>query len=207
MSTHCNIGLMKSDGTIESVLCLYDGYLTGVGLKLLKYYPNVDNIKNLISLGIISSLREDMDKHDGMPGAKADKDEDIEEFIRECKNGYVDYVYLYDKDIHKWYCNYNDSGIEDKMLDLKEEVIKKQSECFNYQNGFKGTLNMSVKALEDLDDSLRYCLKLYSHHPTMENYYRTVGVIDFLEAMHIIHPQQASNYKFFVDYYQKAQSI
>jgi hypothetical protein len=56
MATRSRIGIMNTDGTIESVYCHFDGYLTGVGRILYEHYKDEDKVRELINLGDMSSL-------------------------------------------------------------------------------------------------------------------------------------------------------
>ena len=60
MSTHSYIGIVKPTGEIESIYCNFDGYLEHVGLTLLKHYSNVEKVQELISLGDMSSLADNV---------------------------------------------------------------------------------------------------------------------------------------------------
>ena len=59
MSTNCNIGIENQDGSVEYIYCNFDGYIAGVGETLMKYYTTPERIREIISMGDISSL----DKH------------------------------------------------------------------------------------------------------------------------------------------------
>lgn len=52
------IGIRNSDNTITAIYCHWDGYVEKVGNLLFKYYSNEDTIKELVSNGNLSSLRE-----------------------------------------------------------------------------------------------------------------------------------------------------
>ena len=56
MSTRSRIGIEKEDGTIESIYCHFDGYLSHNGKILLEYYTDINKVKELISLGDLSCL-------------------------------------------------------------------------------------------------------------------------------------------------------
>jgi hypothetical protein len=65
MSTRSAIGTEDENGQIKAVYCHFDGYLSGVGLTLLKSYNDIEKIQELISLGGISSLGDEIgEKHD-----------------------------------------------------------------------------------------------------------------------------------------------
>jgi len=58
MATRSRIGIENEDGTVSSIYCHWDGYVVGVGSKLVDYYRDRDSVRELIALGSISSLRE-----------------------------------------------------------------------------------------------------------------------------------------------------
>lgn len=64
MSTRSRIGILNDDGTVTSIYCHFDGYLEGVGEDLINYYTDKEKVKELIGLGYISTLREEIgEKH------------------------------------------------------------------------------------------------------------------------------------------------
>jgi hypothetical protein len=59
MSTHSTIAMLYKDGTVKSIYCHFDGYLSGVGKCLLDNYSgieNVDKVKQMMELGDMSVL-------------------------------------------------------------------------------------------------------------------------------------------------------
>lgn len=57
MSTRCRISAVYEDGTVHSIYCHHDGYIKhGVGECLYTYYQDLPKIKELMSLGDMSSL-------------------------------------------------------------------------------------------------------------------------------------------------------
>jgi len=56
MSTRSRIGMIMEDGTVHSVYCHCDGYPSYNGRILKEYYNTSEKVKELISLGDISSL-------------------------------------------------------------------------------------------------------------------------------------------------------
>ena len=116
MSTNCHIGLMHEDNTIDAIYCHWDGYPSYVGRILYKYYNNPEDITKLLSLGDISTLREDVKdtyNYDDDKGPTNYKT--INKFIHACR---LDYTYLYMKG--KWF--YRRRG--DSLMMLTEESIK-----------------------------------------------------------------------------------
>lgn len=58
MSTNSSIWIQNADGTFEGIYCHWDGYIDGVGATLAHHYTDECKVRNLISLGAISSLEE-----------------------------------------------------------------------------------------------------------------------------------------------------
>ena len=133
ISTRSRIGILKKDGSIESVYCHYDGYLDGVGRTLHNYYSNYEDIKELLQLGDISSLKEKV-KSDGTSKddvtiayhrdygeqnkeLKSKINKDLNEFNEMLFDAWIGYIYLYDEKNNKWlWDNYSAESTE---LDLK----------------------------------------------------------------------------------------
>ena len=68
MGTRSTIGILNDDGTVTSIYCHWDGYLDYNGRILTTYYTDEERVRELISLGSISSLGPKLnpstDKHD-----------------------------------------------------------------------------------------------------------------------------------------------
>lgn len=60
MSTRSNIGIRNPDGTVDYIYCHYDGYPEGVGKTLIGYYQDMDRVNELMKLGDLSSLGEEI---------------------------------------------------------------------------------------------------------------------------------------------------
>ena len=59
MSTRSRIAI-EHDGKFESIYCHHDGYLEYVGRKLQKHYDDPVKVRELMKLGDISSLGNDL---------------------------------------------------------------------------------------------------------------------------------------------------
>ena len=60
MATRSAIGFVEYDGTITAISCHWDGSLEGVGDTLLKHYNDTYKVLDLLELGDISSLGEEL---------------------------------------------------------------------------------------------------------------------------------------------------
>ena len=57
MATRSRIAIENQDGTVKSIYCHFDGYLSGVGKTLFNHYDK-EKLEKLIELGDISVLKE-----------------------------------------------------------------------------------------------------------------------------------------------------
>jgi len=134
MSTRCDIGI-KTNNTAEIIYCHFDGYLSGVGKTLLENYTDLDKIKELMSLGSISSLGKELNGSISHSHSNPDKDVTVA-YMRdrgeknqeasvvnmdEVTDDMNDFMYLYDIEINKWiYCDYNNREFRElKIEDCK----------------------------------------------------------------------------------------
>ena len=60
MGTRSTIAIEYSNGAIEQVYCNWDGYLSNNGKILLNHYMDPEKVRELINLGYLASLREDI---------------------------------------------------------------------------------------------------------------------------------------------------
>ena len=56
MSTRSRIGILNDDGTVDSIYCHFDGYISNNGKILQEHYTDPAKMAELIALGDISSL-------------------------------------------------------------------------------------------------------------------------------------------------------
>lgn len=61
MSTRSTIAILKLDGSIDSVYCHSDGYLSYNGIMLARHYQKTEKVKKLIGFGDLSSLDQNVE--------------------------------------------------------------------------------------------------------------------------------------------------
>ena len=74
MSTRSNIGILNQDGTVDYIYCHFDGYLEHNGKILHEHYNTEDKVKQLIGLGDISSLGEEIGEKQDFNGPRVNRD-------------------------------------------------------------------------------------------------------------------------------------
>ena len=150
MSTRSRIGILKNNGSIESIYCHLDGYPEWVGKKLYRYYNAPEKINNLIQLGDISHLENNLEPNPEIPhkfgydteqkdvvvAYHRDRNEswehvkpkhfnNIKEFEKFCKKSDQEFAYLYDEQNEKYIWSpipwYEESEMEFK--DLEDKLI------------------------------------------------------------------------------------
>jgi hypothetical protein len=122
MATRSRIAIEKQDGTVDSIYCHWDGYLSHNGKILFNHYDN-EKLEKLIGLGDISTLGESTE--DTVAYCR-DRGEDlnfitfpnVEELFDYGFESGIEYVYCLTKD-GIWLMSKIDSN---HVLILKEEL-------------------------------------------------------------------------------------
>jgi hypothetical protein len=115
MATRSHIGLRNTDDTVSYIYCHNDGYPSYNGKILAEHYTTVDKVNELLALGDLSSLGENIgNKHDwnNPPEGECNtyhrdrgdklkiaRNQQFQDLIR---NDNVDYAYIFDGDY--WEC-------------------------------------------------------------------------------------------------------
>lgn len=150
MSTRSRIGILRADGSIDSIYCHLDGYPEGVGYELYTMYKDKEKVNNLIKLGDISHLEDKLEPDPSKPhefgydteqpnvvvAYHRDRGEklrslhskDISDFKDYCLKSNQEYAYLYEEYNGNWiYSPIPFSFSEDfnmDFTDLKDELLK-----------------------------------------------------------------------------------
>jgi len=110
MSTRSNIAMVHEDGKVESIYCHWDGYPSHNGKILLGHYQDKEKVKQLLALGSLSFLSEEI-------GEKHDFDEA-------------------NKEHPDWCCAYGrdrgETDVESRMTDSVEEYLQEDTEEYTY---------------------------------------------------------------------------
>lgn len=125
MATRSRIAIENQDGTVTSIYCHFDGYLSGVGKKLFNHYDR-EKTEKLIELGDISVLGESTLN---TIAYHRDRGEDhcfqthsrVEALFE--TNELVDYIYCLTKDGIWLVQRYNSLNVNILQEELEEEGI------------------------------------------------------------------------------------
>ena len=136
MATRSLIGRTKSDGTIESIYCHWDGYPENNGKLLREYWSKDTLIDQLMSLGNLRALSFEIGKKQnfdqptdrnwclaygrdrGERNNESKLHKDLDSFVDELKGCGAEYLYLWQNDT--WLCwKYDGTAID--LYNMKEE--------------------------------------------------------------------------------------
>ena len=135
MSTRSNIARLNQDGSVTFIYCHYDGYLEHNGKLLLNHYSDKDLVDQLMELGDLSSLRENIGTAHDFDDQSIDQctfygrdrgEDNIYISAKTCESldKYLstdteEYCYIWMGDHWKYRTGY----------DLKHHVLSEQKEC------------------------------------------------------------------------------
>ena len=127
MATRSRIAIENQDGTVNSVYCHFDGYLSGVGKTLFNHYDQ-EKLEKLLELGDISVLKESTLNtiayhRDRGEDLHFESFNDVEDLFENGFGSGVEYVYCLTKS-GIWLVNHRSSSIVSYLADeLEEESI------------------------------------------------------------------------------------
>ena len=127
MATRSRIAIENQDGTVDSIYCHWDGYLSSVGKKLFNHYDQ-EKLEKLLELGDISSLGEStIDTiaycRDRGEDLHFESFKDVEDLFENGFGSGVEYVYCLTKD-GIWLVNkYGESVVGYLADELEEEGV------------------------------------------------------------------------------------
>ena len=124
MSTRSRIAIEKQDGTVTSIYCHFDGYISGNGEILQNHFQDREKVEQLMALGDISSLESDIDE---TIAYHRDRGEDLNQHQHKDVEGFfVDnihpYGYLFTKD-NKWLASTGGPVAELQLALAGEDVL------------------------------------------------------------------------------------
>ena len=156
MSTRAMVGYLNKDTKkVTGIYSHWDGYPTGVGYNLMKFYGNPKRVLHLIDAGDVSAI--DCDKkfnNEWDRGGLDEKWDDVkprlydnmEQFLDETLSGksMIAYAYLFDTTLEgRWRCFRSDYGsgkIQEVELN-KKKLIKGREK----KNGMKDKIIDTIK--------------------------------------------------------------
>ena len=138
MATRSLIGIKNSDNSITYIYCHWDGYPSHNGKILLNHYNNAAIVYELMDLGDLSKLEQNLYCDDnnhswenpvegvcvaygrdrGETGTECKTVNDVKKFQR--LGNSVDHLYLFDTETNKWTID-TDHGV---FIELTPEICK-----------------------------------------------------------------------------------
>lgn len=142
MATRSTISIRNSDGSVTTIYCHWDGYLSYNGKILLNHYTTEEKIRQLMELGDISSLNEEIgeqhlfefgyDKDETKTWCKSYKRDrgdlnsdariypSFEEMLSSMGQ---EYNYIFEPEDNCWYVNFYDTIGEENLKELLIEEL------------------------------------------------------------------------------------
>lgn len=115
MSTRSTIGVVRCDGSKARIYCHWDGYLEHNGVILYESYSDMDRLEQLLRLGNISSLEENLET---VIAYHRDRGEEWDD----CHSADEDFNYTFHENGGYW--TYHDWDEYDKERSLEEDLKK-----------------------------------------------------------------------------------
>lgn len=113
MSTRCYAGIKNVDGTVEVTYSHFDGYPEVTGMNLLEGFNSVEQMKKLLTLGGVLSIEKTFEE----TKRSAYNDEElvlkfasVQDLNKHLKDGFIEYVYLFDAEKNKFIFKYVDDA-------------------------------------------------------------------------------------------------
>lgn len=133
MGTRSTIALEFADGTVQSVYCHWDGYLSNNGQILLKHYSDPFKLRDLIDLGGFSSLCATVEET--KEGAYTQRGEDLSiEKYKDIQDYYAnnygeEYDYILSMNWEgkaQWYVRHY--GTQENWVPLEQAIMDEQDQ-------------------------------------------------------------------------------
>lgn len=111
MTTHAVIGIKHLNGGVGYIFCYQDGSPKRTGKTLLDHYNNEKSVRELLSIGDITSLKDSIGEHSKGEWGRLRYTEWLN-IIEMADQLDIDYFYIFDIKKQKWtwidVCNFND---------------------------------------------------------------------------------------------------
>lgn len=95
MSTRARIGVLKEDGTVDSIVLFQDGYPDYAGGMLARYYTDEKKIAELLALGNLFFLASSPQKCRAEQNSTFQTFSSVASYINKSQGDFLDYLYIY----------------------------------------------------------------------------------------------------------------
>jgi len=128
MATRSTIAIERADGTVAQVYCHWDGYLDHNGKLLLNHWSNFEKLEQLIALGDLSALGENIDdcvfygRDRGETGVLASTFANFEDYYTNATQEEFDYILRCDGfwDVNQPYKSKKFTMLSDELYEQRE---------------------------------------------------------------------------------------
>tara|TARA_R100001224_G_scaffold64453_1_gene38600 strand:- start:632 stop:1117 length:486 start_codon:yes stop_codon:yes gene_type:complete len=104
MSTRSNIVLLRENGSCSAVYCHYDGYLEHNGKMLLDNYSSTEDVRVLVAMGNIRSLKPTLDEMVKEEYAEEPRNyNNLRHYMSEVDTLFIEFIYLWSEEDESWW--------------------------------------------------------------------------------------------------------
>ena len=104
MSTRSNIVLLRENGSCSAVYCHYDGYLEHNGKMLIENYTSTKDVRALVAMGNIRSLKPTLDEMAKEDYAEAPHNcNTLRGYMSEVDTLFIEFIYLWSEEDESWW--------------------------------------------------------------------------------------------------------
>ena len=104
MSTRSNIVLLRENGSCSAVYCHYDGYLEHNGKMLIDNYTSTKDVRALVAMGNIRSLKPTLDEMAKEDYAEAPHNcNTLRGYMSEVDTLFIEFIYLWSEEDESWW--------------------------------------------------------------------------------------------------------
>tara|TARA_R100001163_G_scaffold62959_1_gene54270 strand:- start:703 stop:1188 length:486 start_codon:yes stop_codon:yes gene_type:complete len=104
MSTRSNIVLLRENGSCSAVYCHYDGYLEHNGKMLLDNYSSTEDVRVLVAMGNIRSLKPTLDEMVKEEYAEEPCNyNNLRHYMSEVDTLFIEFIYLWSEEDESWW--------------------------------------------------------------------------------------------------------
>jgi len=104
MSTRSNIVLLKENGACSAVYCHYDGYLEHNGKMLLDNYTSTKDVRALVAMGNIRSLKPTLDEMVEEEFTEPPQNfKRLASYMDQVDTLFIEFIYLWSEEEESWW--------------------------------------------------------------------------------------------------------
>ena len=182
MSTRSNIVLLRDNNSCSAIYCHYDGYLEHNGKMLLDNYTSTKDVRALVSMGDIKSLKPTLDEMVETEDYQIYDDpaknfQSLRAYMSQVDTLFIEFIYLWSEEDESWWVSRSASReVGEAYLstlfyhtDFKRLIVDEEGNVKeDYQNFIAGPGRLKNKQVTEEDvcecgELVEDCPDAYAH--------------------------------------------